>query len=244
MGIAIKGLMRPGLWAGAAALVAVGLGDAFGAKTRVDLELALAVDTSASVDGREYKLQLEGLVRAFRDPAVIAAIRGTGAAGIAVTLYHWSSASQQEQIVPWMQVRDRASAHAFSRAIAANYGRRFTGSTGIGDAVRFGSILIRRNRFEGRRKSIDVSGDGRNNSGIPPRLVRDSVVAEGITVNGLAILDDEPFLFHYYVSDVIGGVGAFAMTVERYEDIVDGMRKKLLREISISIAEAGDGERP
>ncbi len=40
----------------------------------VDLELVLAVDTSGSVDTREYELQIEGLVKAFRDPAVIAAI--------------------------------------------------------------------------------------------------------------------------------------------------------------------------
>jgi len=181
---------------------------------------------------------MTGLVQAFRDPAVVAAIEGTGKDGIAVTLYHWSSSGEQEQIVPWARITDALSAADFANAIAANYERRFADSTGIGDAIRFGASLIRRNRFEGRRKSIDVSGDGRNNSGIPPDIVRDAVVAEGISINGLAILNDEPYLHHYYARNVVGGPAAFVTTVASYDDIIKGMRIKLLREISISVASA------
>lgn len=212
------------------------------ALTPVDLELVLAVDTSGSVDTREYELQIEGLIKAFRDPAVIAAIIGTSpAGGIAVTVVHWSSVNEQAQIVPWTRIFDEASALAFSATITAASTRSFGDSTGIGGVLRFGERLIRRNRFEGRRKSIDVSGDGSNNSGIPPDLVRDTVTEEGITVNGLTILTDEPFLHHYYVENVIGGAGAFVMTVNNYADIVVGMRNKLLREISVNVAQ-GPGD--
>ncbi len=205
--------------------------------TRVDLELVLAVDTSGSVDSNEYKLQIEGLVLAFRDPAVIAAIIGTSAAGgVAATLVHWSSANEQEQTVPWTVLKNEQTAHDFADAIAAAPTRRFSDSTGIGGVLRYSERLIRRNRFVGRRKSIDVSGDGANNSGIPPGLVRDMVTDEGITVNGLTILTDEPHLHHYFAENVIGGAGAFVMSVNDYADIVIGMRNKLLREISINIA--------
>lgn len=205
--------------------------------TRVDLELVLAVDTSGSVDNSEYELQIEGLVQAFRDPAVIAAIIGTGpTGGVVATVVHWSSVNDQEQIIPWTRLTDEASALAFAAAIAANAKRSFSDSTGIGGVLQYAERLIRRNRFEGRRKSIDVSGDGINNSGIPPRLVRNMVVDEGITVNGLTILTDQPFLHHYFAKNVIGGAGAFVMTVSNYADIVRGMRNKLLREISINIA--------
>lgn len=192
----------------------------------------------------EYRLQMTGLVQAFRDPAVIAAIEGTGKDGIAVTLYHWSSSGEQEQIVPWARITDALSAADFANAIAANYERRFADSTGIGDAIRFGASLIRRNRFEGRRKSIDVSGDGRNNSGVPPDIVRDAIVAEGISINGLAILNDEPYLHLYYARNVIGGPAAFVTTVASYDDIVRGMRIKLLREISISVASVAPSSLP
>ena len=205
--------------------------------TRVDLELVLAVDTSGSVNSTEFKLQTDGLVEAFRDPAVISAIIGTSASGgVAATVVHWSSVNDQEQIVPWTQLTDTVSAYAFSAAIATNRGRSFSDSTGIGGVLQYSERLIRQNRFEGRRKSIDVSADGANNSGIPPRLVRNMVVDEGITVNGLAILSDEPFLHLYFAENVIGGAGAFVMTVSGYADIVIGTRNKLLREISVNIA--------
>ena len=213
--------------------------------TRVDLELVLAVDTSGSVDETEYNLQIEGLVWAFRDPGVIAAIIGTSASGgIAATVVHWSSVNDQQQIVPWTLLTDAASAQAFAAAIAANAKRVFSDSTGIGGVLRYAERLIARNRFEGRRKTIDVSGDGINNSGIPPWLVRDMVTGSGITVNGLAILNDEPHLHLYYARNVIGGAGAFVVTVSSYSDIVIGMRNKLLREISINIAAGPPAGRP
>ena len=62
------------------------------------------------------------------------------------------------------------------------------------------------------------------------------VTDEGITVNGLTILTDEPFLHLYFAENVIGGAGAFVMSVNDYSDIVIGTRNKLLREISINIA--------
>ncbi len=211
---------------------------AHAAGTVVDLELVLAVDTSASVDGREYNLQMEGLVRAFQDPGVIAAIKSTGSNGIAVTLMHWSSANQQRLIVPWTQLRSGFDALQFAGRIAEVGQRQFIGSTGIGGALLNAERAIRRNKFEGRRKSIDVSGDGANNSGVIPSIVRDQVVAAGVTINGLAILNESPFLDRYYKREVIGGPNSFVMTVADYEDLVDGMRRKLIREISSAVADA------
>ena len=209
------------------------------AGTPVDLELVLAVDTSASVDGREYNLMMEGLVRAFQDPGVIAAIKSTGSNGIAVTLLHWSSANQQKLVVPWTRLRSGYDALQFSARIAEVSQRRFIGSTGIGGALLFSERTIRLNQFDGRRKSIDVSGDGPNNSGVIPSIVRDQVIAAGVTINGLTILNESPFLDRYYRREVIGGPNSFVLTVNEYEDLVEGMRRKLIREISSAIADAG-----
>jgi hypothetical protein len=202
----------------------------------VDLELVLAIDTSASVDRREFDLQMEGVVRAFRDPAVIAAIRTTGPTGIAVTVVHWSSAHQQRRVVPWTQIRNGLQARAFADAIAAAQQRLYTGSTGVGSALTFGERTIRTNRFDGRRKTIDVSGDGVNNSGALPELVRDRVVDAGVTVNGLAILNESPFLDRYYERLVIGGPGSFVMSVAKYDQVIEALRKKLIREIASATA--------
>lgn len=206
------------------------------ARDTVELELVLAIDTSASVDMSEFRLQMRGLALAFQDPAVIAAIEGTGPAGIAVTVVQWSSAGEQRQVVPWTRIFDSGSAERFAAAIAARPQRHFNGSTGIGGALQFSERLIRTNRFSGRRKSIDVSADGINNSGPPPHIPRDEAVAQGITINGLTILDETPHLDRYFEENVIGGAGSFVMTVASYADIIAATRAKLLREISVSVA--------
>ncbi|MDH3743389.1 MAG: DUF1194 domain-containing protein, partial [Hyphomicrobiales bacterium] len=47
------------------------------------------------------------------------------------------------------------------------------------------------------------------------------------------------FLDRYYRREVIGGPNSFVLTVNEYEDLVEGMRRKLIREISSAIADAG-----
>ena len=201
-----------------------------------DLELVLAVDTSASVDHEEYRLQSVGFATAFRDPAVIAAIRSIG--GVAVTVIHWSSVDQQWQAVDWRLLRDARSARAFAAEIE-RVPRRFSlRGTGLGLALRFAERLIVNNGFRCRRQVIDVSGDGQNNVGEEPHLVRDFVVASGITINGLAILSDDPQLDIYYRADVVGGDGAFVITAESYQHFREAIRIKLLREISPNLARA------
>lgn len=207
------------------------------ARNAVDLELVLAIDTSGSVDMSEYRLQLRGLVLAFQDPAIVAAIEGTGPAGIAVTVVQWSSAGEQRQVVPWTKLHDAGSAERFAKAIADRPSRHFYGSTGIGGALQFCERLIRTNRFDGRRKAIDISSDGTNNSGLPPQRARDEAVARGVTINGLTILDETPHLDRYFEENVIGGAGAFVIAVASYADIIAATRVKLLREISISVAD-------
>lgn len=56
-----------------------------------------------------------------------------------------------------------------------------------GYAKAFRMSLFEANRFEGRRKIIDLSGDGIENRGAEPGPVRDLAVALGLTNNGLAI---------------------------------------------------------
>ena len=88
------------------------------------------------------------------------------------------------------------------------------------------------NDFSGIRRKIDVSGDGRANEGFKPERVRDFAVRSGVTVNGLAIINDEPYLEQYYRTHVIGGPAAFVLVADDYEDFVQAIRLKLLRELA------------
>ncbi len=92
------------------------------------------------------------------------------------------------------------------------------------------------NGFVGRRRVIDVSGDGRNNSGLVPRLIRDRLVPQGIVINALAILDGDAGLGLYFQNEVIGGTASFVVTAEGFEDFAEAMRRKLLHEIQAPIA--------
>ncbi len=197
----------------------------------VELELVLAVDSSVSVNPREFDLQMSGLAAAFRDDRVVAAIQAVGARGIAVTLVQWAEIGQQAVSVDWMRLHDAATAGAFADRIDAAP-RAFVGAaTAITYALRFAVPLFQVNEFEGKRRVIDISGDGVNNSGPPPTTFRNVAVNAGITVNGLAIVNEYFDLDIYYEESVIGGNGAFVMVAEDYRSFADAIVAKLVREI-------------
>jgi hypothetical protein len=61
------------------------------------------------------------------------------------------------------------------------------------------------------------------------------VVRQGVTINGLPIVikehESDPGLTTYYRDCVIGGPGAFTVTVSKVGDFRAVIRRKLLREI-------------
>ncbi len=216
--------------AGAAVSPAAG-GDP-GGTARVDLELVLAVDASSSVSTGEFDLQMLGLAQAFRDPKVAAAIRASGDLGIAVALIQWSDSRKQALAVDWAALRSAEDTVAFAEEVEATPRFLIGGGTAIGGALQYAVRQLEKNAFTSRRRVIDVSGDGRTNQGIQPETVRDAAVAQGITINGLAILNEDLSVGRHYLADVIGGTGAFVMTANDYEDYVAAILAKLIKEIS------------
>jgi len=197
----------------------------------VDLELLLAVDVSASVDTQEYLLQMQALSEAFQHPDVVRAIRDSAPNGVAVALMQWAGRAEQFYAVPWSVVDDEATAAAFAARIGAVLRPQTFGGTAIGDALVAGLSLLAENNIAATRQVIDVSGDGRTNEGTSPAPVRTYAAALGMTVNGLAILNEEPQLFFYYRDRVIGGPGAFVLLANDFHDFNQAIRMKLIREI-------------
>ncbi len=198
----------------------------------VDLELVLAVDISSSVSREEFQLQAQGLATAFRDPAVVQAIAAAGDLGIAVALVQWSDNRRQFLATDWTLVSDAPSADAFAETLAVMPRRVVGGGTAIGGALAFSVKQIESNAFAGLRKVIDVSGDGRTNQGRPDIPLRDMAVARGVTINGLAIRNEDPELDRYYRANVIGGPGAFVVTANDYRSFAEAILAKLVREIT------------
>ena len=157
-----------------AALLGTGLGPG-AAQTPVALELVLAVDTSTSVDKAEFALQQTGFAEAFRHPDVIRAIEQAGDGGIAVTLVQWSGRGQQRTSVDWTRVRNGAEAQELAGRIGRSR-RLMSGFTDIAGAIGFSLGKFQDNGFQGRRRVIDVSGDGTSN-GSSAAAARDAAIA-------------------------------------------------------------------
>lgn len=205
----------------------------------VDLELVLAVDVSRSMDHDEQELQRDGYVAAFRHPEVLAAI-GSGALGrIAVTYVEWAGPYYQTVIVPWTILGGPADAVAFADALAEAPITRERG-TSISGGLFHAGASFESNGARGYRRAVDVSGDGPNNAGLPVLEARAALVADGITINGLPILLRQPGLSAYSIPDldvyyencVIGGPGAFMITVTEIKHLEAAIRRKLVLEIA------------
>ncbi len=196
----------------------------------VDLALVLAVDSSSSVDYYEFKLQMDGLADAFRDGAVLNAIKAAAPNGIAVTLVQWSSSDRQALAFGWTEVRDAASAEAIARMIDLTPRLVGFGGTAISDAINFSIRLL--DGVAAARRVIDISGDGHDNLRGYSITATRRAVAAGITVNGLPILNEDPRLDRYYLVHVIGGADAFVLVADDYEDFGRAIRLKLITEIT------------
>ena len=57
-------------------------------------------------------------------------------------------------------------------------------------------------------------------------------MAVGATINGMAIISEEPYLENYFRKNVVGGPGAFVMTADDYDTFGEAIRRKLLRELA------------
>lgn len=200
----------------------------------VDLELVLAVDTSGSIDRSEYRLQMDGIAAAFRDPEIQRAATSGPLGRMAVSLLTWADASLPADRGPWTLIAGPEDAERFAAHVAARP-RVVSGGTGLGAGLSTAVDMIERNRYAGTVRRIDVSGDGRET---PPRdfvvMVqqgRARAIRRDVTVSALAIRTDDPDLDTYYASVLAVGPGSFVMAVDDFRDFGSAIRAKLLREI-------------
>jgi hypothetical protein len=197
----------------------------------VDLALVLAVDCSFSVDAREFRLQMEGLGRAFLREEVKKAIAQGKRQRIAVAVVQWSDENNQKVVLPWTIISGSADADELGMILSSLPRQLAEGGTSISTALMFSALQFE-NAPSAERRVIDVSSDGRNNIGQPVKPMRDNLVARGITINGLTILNEWPTLDTYFENNVVGGPGNFVMPANDYSAYGDAILTKLLREIT------------
>jgi hypothetical protein len=203
-------------------------------RDRVDVALVLAVDVSGSVDDSRFSLQMEGIARAFEDRDVQNTILSGPYGALLVTLVNWS---QKPQIaVPWRVIASPADAMAFAADVrrAPRRAEDFTCMSLMMQVV--GEKLLPLMPVPADRLVVDISGDGRDNCN--PRTtvdsMRDGLVADNVTVNGLPIREgrEAETIAPWYEQHVIGGAASFLLPANGYQDFGRAIRQKFIIEIS------------
>lgn len=213
------------------------------AAEQVDLLLVLAADVSRSVDQPKFQLQREGYAAAVTNTQVLEAIRSGRNGKIAICFVEWAGVVSQKLVIDWTVISDAESARRFSDQII-ELPRSFADRTSISGGIDFAMTQFERAPFRAERMTIDVSGDGTNNSGRDVTQARDDAVNKGVTINGLVILSERPIPWNpehtnppgglpdYFKRNVIGGPGAFVIVAENFESFGRALINKMIAEIA------------
>jgi hypothetical protein len=201
--------------------------------------LVLAIDVSESVSSERYLLQHEGIARAFETPQLVDAIAAVPG-GIEALVLEWSDPDKIAITVGWSRIANRTGAAAFAASVRATQ-RSSNGLTAIGSALLAAAAAFDHMPEPAGHKIIDISGDGMANFGVAPVTARDALVNQGITINGLAILSEEPWLDDYYRTNVVGGPAAFVLVARNFDSFADAILRKLVQEVA-SAPQATDAE--
>lgn len=207
----------------------------------VDLELVLLADASGSIGNDEIRYQRRGYADALADPDTLAAIASTGRfQKIAVTYIEWGQWDSQIAVVPWTIIASPEDAAAFNRALLAAP-RTARGRNSIGNALVAAGKAITGNVHEGTRKVIDLSADSVNSwGGASVEAARAQVLAQGITINGLAVLcrtcaSGRPVSYDLeqaFEDTIIGGTGSFVVSADQPANFALAVKRKLILEIA------------
>ena len=206
----------------------------------VDTELVLAVDVSYSMDPEEQKLQREGYIEAITSRDFMEALRSGMHAKIAMTYFEWAGPFDQKIIVPWRLIDGPESRRRFrhrdrARALSARLAH-----------LDLRRAAVRRAAVRRQRLSTACAASSTFPATAPTTAARwscrcaTSVVATGITINGLPIMLKRPNTFTmdidnldiYYEDCVIGGPGAFVIPIHEREQFKEAIRTKLVLEIA------------
>ncbi|MBR9762233.1 MAG: DUF1194 domain-containing protein [Rhodobacteraceae bacterium] len=192
--------------------------------------LALGLDVSGSVDAGEYRMQLEGLAAALDNAQVREALFALPGAPVRLMVYEWSGPDDQRVLAPWSEIDSDAALAALQARLRGARRQAMDPSTAIAPALRFGATALAQ-QPECWRRVLDLSGDGRHNTGPVPRQQD----LPGITVNGLVIAraDRIAELSAYYRAHVLRGPDAFVESAFGFRDFEEAMVRKLLKELAI-----------
>lgn len=197
------------------------------------LALVLAMDVSSSVDSAEDRLQRAGLAAALIAPDVQAAFFASPDP-VAIQVFEWSGRSHQSDLLDWTLITDPSDLMDAANIITTSARTADGLPTAMGYALGYAAMSL------GQApaclfQTVDISGDGANNSGFGAASVYATFPYDGVTVNGLVITGAAQDAIAHYTSQVIRGPGAFVEVAEGFADFQAAMQRKLIRELSSQV---------
>jgi Protein of unknown function (DUF1194) len=155
-----------------------------------------------------------------------------------VTYFEWSAQTDQKIIIPWRVIDGPETADAVANEIMHTPVRRGS-RTSISGAIYFALPLFEEKSVSG------LASRGRHfrrwSEQQPPVAgERQAALEKGITINGLPIMVKEPSystmdidnLDLYYEDCVIGGPGAFVVSIRDREKFKEAIRTELVLEVA------------
>ena len=204
--------------------------------------LAIGMDVSGSVDAEEYRFQLTGLANALTSDAVSSLLLRTYDTPVMISVFEWSGDRHHEVVLEWLRIEDEQTLANVALILSGRTRAKGPFTTAIGAAIQFGGALLDQVP-ECWRHTLDLSGDGKNNYGVPPEAVGSTAAHVVMTVNGLVIGGHDERLRRspetrleelriYYRNNVVSGPGAFVEVARGYQDFEEAMTRKLIKELS------------
>jgi len=214
-----------------------------------DVNIVTGLDFSGSIEPHDAQVQIDGITMAIRSPQIIAAIKNGNHGRIGFALFVWASGNYPI-LMTWRQISSAEDAAAVADEVSSRL-HALLGSdalvklgalTDLSGALDYGGEMLNAAPFTTNHRIINIIGNGIDNVGEGARPTRDRLVAEGITINGVALGRDRTF-FAYLKRDVIGGPESFALMADDPEMLVEVVARKFVTEIVLNAGGAGQSLR-
>ncbi|WP_193369124.1 DUF1194 domain-containing protein [Pelagibius marinus] len=220
-----------------------------------DINIITAIDVSDSITQQEEKLQYDGLSRGVVDPRFLARVAEGLEQRVGFLVFTWSSGGDIRIVVPWTVIEDRADGarvaalldaapridrRGFGMFRPSSLDQGARGMTDIAEAVRSALQISMTAPFSAGRSVINVLSNGVDNNGQNPQVVRDEAIRQGMTINGV-VFGNMPDLPDYFRRNIVGGPGAFLMTVQKPADLPIALEKKFWQDLIAGLPESAAG---
>jgi Ca-activated chloride channel homolog len=214
-----------------------------------DANIVTGLDLSGSIEARDAEIQIEGIALAIRSPEIITAIHNGRHRRIGFAVFVWAEGNYPV-LDAWRLIRSQQDAAAVSEEVLLRL-RAILDSdvlvkpgalTDLSGAIDYGGEALRAAPFAASRQIINIVSNGIDNVGEGTPSARDRLVAQGVTINGVALGFDRT-IYEYFRREVIGGPEAFVLRANDPSVLVDVLARKFVTEIAFNIHPAAQPER-